>query len=115
MKTCITAYDKNILIEALTGTTTDAANEVDPTNDANWTTHTPAAASVQSKGGREFWKVDRVDATVSHVWRCPYSAKLATADPDMRLKHNGAIYFIMAVVDINLAHEVIEIQTRAGA
>ena len=55
--------------------------------------------------------MDQVTAEVSHVWRCPWSTRLAAATPDMRLKHEDVVYNILSVIDIDLAHEEIEIQT----
>ena len=108
---CIASYDKKIRIETLSGTA-DAHGFIDNTDDTNWSLHEAAFASVQSKGGREFWKVDQVNADVSHVWRCQWSKKLATVTPDMRLTHDGKTYEIMSAIDIDLAHEVVEIQTK---
>lgn len=105
-------YNQFVSILSLTGTTADAHGHVDNTAAANWTEYATSYADVQSKGGAEFWKVDKVDATVSHVWWCPYSATLAASTPDMQLKHEGVVYEIVSTIDINLANEEIEIQTR---
>jgi len=104
-------YNCPIVVESLSGTA-DSFGHVDTTDSANWSRLTTAWAKVQTKGGREFWKVDRVEADVSHVWRCPYSATLATATPDMRLVYSSTNHEIVSVIDIDEAHEVIEIQTR---
>jgi len=108
---CITQYNKKVKVEQLTGTA-DAHGHIDNTADSNWSNYASAYAAVMSKGGREFWKVDRVEADVSHVWRCPYSKTLSAATPDMRLISEGVTYEILSVIDIDLAHEEIEIQTR---
>lgn len=107
---CMT-YDKLVTIEELSGTA-DAHGFVDNTDDANWSTYTTSYAKCQSKGGREFWKVDQVQADVSHVWRCPWSPELEDATPKMRLVNETVKYEILSVVDIDLAHEHVEIQTR---
>ncbi len=109
---CLSDYDKRIKVESLTGSTADAHGHVDNTVSTNWTTYAQPYASVMSKGGREFWKVDQVAADVSHVWYCPYDANVAAATPDMRIVWDGKTYEILSVVDIDLAHEEIEIQTR---
>lgn len=109
---CIQKYNKKIRIESLTGATADAFGHVDNTAAANWTQYDHAYAAVMSKGGREFWKVDRVESDVSHVWVCPYSRTLVAATTDMRLISEGLTYEILSVIDIDLAHEEIEIQTR---
>lgn len=108
---CVKKYDKKGTVEQLSGTP-DAMNEIDPTDDNNWSEYTTAYAQSMSKGGREFWKVDRVSADVSHVWLCPYDSTLAAATPAMRWKHDGDVYEILSVIDIDLAHEEIEIQTK---
>ena len=109
--TCVARYDRKVVIKSLTGTA-DAHGHIDNTDAANWSPYTRSFASVMSKGGREFWKVDQVNADVSHVWRCPYSAALAAATPDMQLINENVTYEIQSVIDIDLAHKEIEIQTK---
>lgn len=104
-------YNKRISIQRLSGTA-DAAGHIDPTTNANWSTYAAAFASVQTKGGREFWKVQQVNADVDQAWRMPWSRDIAAATPDMRLVSEGVTYEILSVVDVNLAHEEVEIQTR---
>lgn len=108
---CISTYDKKITIQTLAGTA-DAHGFIDNTLATNWATYETAFASVQSKGGREYWKVQQVAADVTHVWKCQYSAALATATPDMRLIHSGATYQILSIEDVDLAHYEIEIRTK---
>jgi len=108
----VNKFDKRITVESLTGTTADAHGHVDNTAAANWTTYTTAFASVVGKGGREFWKVHQVNADVDHVWRCPYDKTLVAATTDMRVKWEAVTYEILSVVDVDLAHAEIEIQTR---
>lgn len=112
MATCIGEMRKAITIEHLTGTTVDAHGQVNQTTDANWGTYLRTFAKVKSQGGREFWKVQQVAADVSHVWNCQYSRDLAAATPSMRLICEGNTYEILSVIDIDLAHQEIEIQTR---
>lgn len=108
---CTADYNQRVIIEQLTGTA-DAHGHIDADDSDNWTEYTPAYAAVQSKGGREFWKVDQVNADVSHVWHCPWSKTLADATPDMRLVHESKTYEILSVIDIDLANQEIEIQTK---
>jgi len=109
--TCIANYDRKVVIESLSATA-DAHGFEDNTDDSNWSQYTTSFASVKSKGGREFWKVDQVNADVSHVWLCPYSKALAAATPKMRLKNEDVVYEILSVIDIDLAHKEVEIQTK---
>lgn len=111
MECCLQKYDKKVTIERLSGTA-DAHGHIDNTAGSNWTSYASGWASVQSKGGREFWKVQQVQADVSHVWTLQYSKSLAAATPDMRLIHEGQTYEILSVVDIDLAHHEVQIQTR---
>lgn len=112
MATCINQMDKSITIQHVVGTTADAHGQIDKTTGSNWGTYLRTFAKVQSKGGREFWKVQQVNADVSHVWNCQYSKQLADATPDMRLICEGITYEILSVIDIDLAHREIEIQTK---
>jgi len=108
---CNDDYRHKITIERPAGTA-DAYGHLDLTSDANWTAVCQSYAMVTSKGGREFWKVQQVNADVTHVWKCPWTKTLNATTPDMRLKHEGLYYEILSVIDIDLAHEQIEIQTR---
>jgi SPP1 family predicted phage head-tail adaptor len=108
---CVVEYDQKIIIKKLSGTA-DAHGFIDNTDAANWSELCASYAKVQSKGGREFWKIDRVNADVSHVWFCPYSKALHAATPDMQLIHEGVIYEISSVVNVNLANQEIQIQTK---
>ena len=111
MSSCLAEYTEFITIQSLSGTA-DAHGHVDKTEDANWSTFETAYSRVQSKGGREFWKVDQVVADVSHVWTAQWTTNLASATPDMRLIHDGNVYEILSVIDIDLAHEEVQIQTK---
>ena len=104
-------YDKMIGVQRLSGTA-DAHGVIDNTDNSNWQPYVSSYAAVMTKGGREFWKVDRVEADVSHVWMCPFTPSLAAATPDMRILHEGKYYQIVSVIDVDLAHEEIEIQTK---
>jgi SPP1 family predicted phage head-tail adaptor len=108
---CIGNYTKKVKIQELTGGE-DAHGFTDLTADSNWSDVLSSFASVKSKGGREFWKVDQVSADVSHVWLCPYGSELADVKPTARLVNEGVVYEILSVIDIDLAHEQIEIQTK---
>lgn len=103
--------DKKIVIQRLSGTA-DAHGHVVETTDANWSTYEQAYASVITKGGREFWKVQQTAADVSHVWNCDWSKKLMEATPDMRLVCEGKTHNIVSVIDVDEAHMEIQIQTR---
>lgn len=110
-ETCCRVYSKAVTIERLVGAV-DAHGQIDQTTLANWATYSRAYCAVVSKGGKEFWKVQQTNADVSHVWWCAYSKALADATPDMRLICEGVRYDILSIVDIDLAHREIEIQTR---
>jgi SPP1 family predicted phage head-tail adaptor len=109
--TCIAQYDRKVVIKSLSATA-DAHGFEDNTDASNWTQYDISFASVKSKGGREFWKVDQVSADVSHVWLCPYSKTLAAATPAMQLVSESVTYEILSVIDIDLAHKEVEIQTK---
>jgi len=112
MAVCIHEMSKSITIQHVVGTAVDAHGHIDKTTAANWGTYIRAFAKVISKGGREFWKVQQVNADVDHVWTVPYSSQVASATPDMRLTCDGVTYEIQSVVDVDLAHREVQIQTR---
>ena len=104
--------NKKITIENLIGQTADAHGQVEQTTDANWGTYCTAWCSCVSKGGREFWKVQQVNADVSHVWKTMWSKTAANITPFMRLIFEGDTYEILSVHDIDMDHYEIEIQTK---
>lgn len=111
-KNCTASYDKKVTVNKPDpNATEDAHGVVDLTAAASWTEHVKAWCKVESKGGREFWKVDQVNADVSHVWWTQYSSEAAAITPEMRLAWEGNTYEVASVIDVDLAHEVIEIQT----
>lgn len=111
MTICRSKRNKRIRIERLTGTA-DAHGQINQTLDSNWTPYESAFASVISKGGTEFWKVQQTNADVSHVWKCDWTKAMSEATPDMRLVSEDVVHQILSVIDIDLAHQEIEIQTR---
>lgn len=111
---CCKQYDRLITVEQFSGSA-DAHGHIDITDNSNWSTYTTAYAKCMTKGGREFWKVDKMEADVSHVWVCPYDTTLAAAAPKMRVKWNSTYFEIVSVINIDLANERIEIQTRQAA
>jgi hypothetical protein len=109
---CSKPRDKKITVQKLIGQTADAHGQVDRTTDANWGTYCTEWCSCVSKGGREFWKVQQVNADVSHVWTAMWSKTTANITPFMRLIFEGNTYEILSVQDINMDHYEIEIQTK---
>jgi SPP1 family predicted phage head-tail adaptor len=64
------------------------------------------------QGGREFWKVQQVNADTDHAWTAPWSKTLQGVTPDMRVIFESKVYEILAVIDVNMDHEEIQILTR---
>jgi len=112
MAVCISKLNKKVTIQRLVAATADAHGHIPETTGSNWATYCSSFASVTTRGGREFWKVQQTTADVSHVWMCPYSKDLAAATPDMRLVCEDVTYNIISVIDIDLESREIEIQTR---
>lgn len=108
---CKAKRDKRVTVQQLRGTA-DGHGHVDNTTNANWSDVCVAWCSVVSKGGREFWKVSQVNADVSHVWRTDWSRTTEALTPDMRIVYAGDVYEILSVINVDLANEEIEIQTK---
>ncbi len=112
MMDCSKPRDKKMTVQKLIGQTADAHGQVDQTTDANWGTYCTEWCSCVSKGGREFWKVQQVNADTDQAWTAPWSKTLQGVTPDMRVIFEGNIYEILAVIDVNMDHEEIQILTR---
>ena len=110
-KTSHRHYTTRITVQRLAGTA-DAAGHINGNTDANWSTYCTAWASVRSRGGREFWRVSQVQSDVDFVFNCPWSRTLENATPDMRILSDGKVYEILSVINVDLANNSIEIQTR---
>ena len=91
---------------------TDAHGEVDLTLDRNWTTYATRFANIQTKGGREFWKVDKVDADVNFLFRVPFDKRTVGITSEMRIRLGTRIINIAAVYDVDEMHDVIEMQCK---
>lgn len=108
---CNDNYNKKVRIERLRGTE-DAHGFIDQSDDSNWSKYCDAWCRVVSKNGREFWKVQQVNDTVDYVWWARYSKQLADATPDMRIVYDGFVYEILSVIDLDLEHNEIQMQTK---
>jgi len=107
-------YKNRVSIRRLKSTATqDAHGQIDNTDADNWEEVCSTWVGCVSRGGREFWKVDRLEADVTHVWTSRYFSTLATATPADRLvETDGTEHNIVSVINIDNAGAVMEIQTK---
>ncbi len=105
-------YNQRVVIEKLKDNPPidDAHGEVDLTDERNWETHSRPWASINTKGGNEFWRVDKVEANVSHMLRLQYDRETRDINQQMRIKFRGRTLNIAAAYDIDEMHREIEIQ-----
>lgn len=90
----------------------DVNGEVDQTDAGSWETHAVRWAEMQTKGGREFWKVDKIEAEVTHLIRIPYDKFTLQITSEMRIIFETRTINIVAVYDPDEMHEVIEMQCK---
>lgn len=90
----------------------DVNGEIDLADERNWETHASRWAEIQTKGGREFWKVDKVEAEVTHLIRIPYDNFTKSITSEMRIKFENRFINIAAAYDIDESHDVIEMQCK---
>jgi head-tail adaptor len=109
--TCLSDYDKRVTIRQAVGTP-DAHGHIDLTTASNWSIYATAYCKVITKGGREFWKVQQVNADTEQAWTAQWSPTLQEVTPDMRLEYDGNVYEILSAIDVNMDHEEIQILTR---
>ncbi len=91
---------------------TDAHGEVDLTDEGNWETHAVRWANIKTKGGREWWKSDKINAEVTHVIQIPYDKLTQNIDSEMRIRLGDRTINIVAAYDVDEMHEVIEMQCK---
>jgi SPP1 family predicted phage head-tail adaptor len=108
-------FDRRVTIQKIkTSPSLNALGEADLTDDANWETHCVRWASVDTQGGREFWKRQRVQAEVDQIFRVRYDSTTKAITPRMRvLDDQGVKREIKAAFDVDAGHRIIEIQTVA--
>ena len=106
--------DRRITVQQLKAAAADDHGHVDQTLAANWETYTTARAEVMTRGGREFFRADVLNAETSTVFRIPYSATTKAVTPDMRIQLDGITYGIVSVQDIDNAHVLIQIEARVN-
>jgi SPP1 family predicted phage head-tail adaptor len=113
VRRCAGEYNRPVTVENIKSDATENAyGEVDLTADASWETYAARRAKVVTKGGREFWKVDKVEADVSAVFWLRYDSTTVDITPEMRIALGTADYQIISAVDVDNAHEEIEIQAK---
>lgn len=106
-------FNRRVTVEKLKNNPiTDEHGEVDQTNSDSWEIHATRWAEIQTKGGREFWKVDKVNAEVSHLIRVPFDRLTVRIDSQMRMRIGNRTINIVSVVDVDERHEVIEMQCK---
>lgn len=108
---CLSDYDKFVTIKQATGTP-DAHGHIDLTTASNWSIYATAYCKVITKGGREFWKVQQVNADSEQAWTAQWSKTLQGVTPDMRLEFEGNVYEILTAFDVNMEHDEMQILTR---
>ena len=90
----------------------DSHGEVDQTDDRVWETYAVRWAEIQARGGREFWKVDRIDAELSHLIRVPYDRLTMGITSQMRIKYMNRTINIEAAYDVDEMREIIEMRCK---
>jgi len=91
---------------------TDDHGEVDLKDEGNWETHVVSWANIKTKGGREWWKSDKINAEVSHIIQVPYGRLTRKIDSEMRIRVGDRTINIVAAYDIDEQRQVIEMQCK---
>ena len=106
-------FNRRVTVEQVeSNPETDDHGEVDLSDDGNWVTYAVRYADIRTKGGREWWKSDKIHAEVTHVIRIPYDRLTQKIDSKMRIRLGDRIINIVAAYDVDERHEVIEMQCK---
>jgi head-tail adaptor len=90
--------------------------EADLTAAGSWETYATRWATVDTAGGREFWKRQRVQAEVVAIFRVPWDADTKSITPQMRVVDEaGTVFEIAAAFDVDHQRTTVEIQCKAPA
>lgn len=77
----------------------------------SWTTVLSAWASITPTGGREYIRGMQISSEVTHIIQMRYSDKVNT---NCRISHDGKLYNITRVLNIDEREKYIEIQASTG-
>lgn len=100
-------HNRLLVIEQHNGAT-DSLGELDR-SDANWSEHSRHYGGYKTRGGREFFRADAVDGEVTSVIELPWSPKAAGITRQMRVVDGARKLNIVAAVDVDDAHERINL------
>lgn len=87
--------DKQVTVKRIkTGLTPDAAGHIDETNEANWITYGTFYCEIVTKGSREFFRGEQVNADITHQITIRHSTSSAGITTSMKLVYQGRTFNI---------------------
>ena len=112
MTQCCTGGDllaqKRVTLQKPNPTATpDASGHVDLSQDVNWTTVKAVYGTPKTRGGRENFLFNQVQAEVSSIWDFKYSGVTKQIEPTWRLALGTRRLNISAVFDVDERREII--------
>lgn len=104
-------YDRPLTVERVKAAATeDDFGQVDLTDAATWETYWTGFCRVLSRGSREYFRVARLDATVTHVLVVRWSTETAAIIPQtMRIQFLGRTFHITSIENIDDQNREVQI------
>ena len=88
----------------------DAAGEIDRTRADTWEVWRRRWARVIPRDGREFWRLESVDAAVTHVIQMLHDRESSAITTDMRIRLNGRIFELTSAINVEEADVIMQFQ-----
>lgn len=104
-------FNRPLTIEAIVVSPTENDfGEIDYESDASWTTVWSGFCAVESRGGREFFRVSRIEVNLAWLLSVRWTPTLeAITSQDHRLKFQGRVFQIGYIGNLDDGNRLIEL------
>ncbi|MCY2962734.1 MAG: phage head closure protein [Planctomycetota bacterium] len=88
----------------------DANGEIDRTRADTWEVWRRRWARVIPRDGREFWRLEAVDAAITHVIQFLHDRESSAITTDMRVRFQGRIFELTSGINVEEADRIMQFQ-----
>lgn len=88
----------------------DANGEIDRTRADTWEVWRRRWARVIPRDGREFWRLEAVDAAVTHVIQFKFDRESRAITTDMRVRYQGRVFELTSGINVEEADTIMQFQ-----
>ena len=106
-----TRYRHRLTVKSPSGTA-DEYGQIDLDDSDNATTEGTIKANFVSKGGREFFRGEQIQADVTHLLETPSKSLSRSLQPNWWLVMGSRTFQIVASFDVNEERNIVQIQVK---